>query len=58
MKRLFFIIACMFSTIIFSQNNNNSENRQDISKMNDVKGDSLLTNTYNLEMNLDERPCL
>jgi len=54
MKKIFLIISLLISTVLFSQNNNNAENRQDITKMNQVKGDSLITNTYNLEMNLDK----
>ena len=53
MKKIFLIPTLLFSTILFAQNNNNAENRQDITKMNQVKGDSLITNTYNLEMNLE-----
>ena len=53
MKKIFLIPTLLFATILFAQNNNNAENRQDITKMNQVKGDSLITNTYNLEMNLD-----
>ena len=53
MKKIFLIISLLISTILFSQNNNNAENRKDITDMNQVKGDSLITNTYNLDLNLN-----
>ena len=52
MKKTILIIALIFSTIIIAQNNDNTDNRKDIADMNQIKGDSLITNTYNLEMNL------
>tara|TARA_B100000902_G_scaffold208332_1_gene198358 strand:- start:705 stop:1973 length:1269 start_codon:yes stop_codon:yes gene_type:complete len=52
MKKIALITCLFFSFLAFSQNNDNTENREDISKMNQVKGDSLITNTYNLENNI------
>ena len=53
MKKIVFITCLFFSFLAFSQNNDNTENREDISKMNQLKGDSLITNTYNLETNIN-----
>ena len=55
MKKIFLISTSLFATLLFAQNNNNAENRQDIKEMNQLKGDSMITNTYNLEMNLSNQ---